>query len=79
MGAWRYTSTIIALGTRWEWAAPRPDRLTSKEGTPGIGGWMGPRSVLDAMENRKIQSLPGIEFGRHARIPSLYQLRLLTK
>jgi hypothetical protein len=40
-----------------EWTASRPGRFTPKErapGTPWIGGWVGPRAVLDAVVKRKI-------------------------
>jgi hypothetical protein len=30
-------------------------------GTHWIGGWMGPKAVLNAMEKRKVLFLPGIE------------------
>jgi hypothetical protein len=42
-----------------EWSASRPDRFTSRERAPGthwIGGWVGPRAVLDAVVKRKISS-----------------------
>jgi hypothetical protein len=42
-----------------EWLASRPGRFTPREGTPGthwIGGWVGPRAVLDAVVKRKIRS-----------------------
>jgi hypothetical protein len=42
-----------------EWSDSRPGRFTSKERTPvthWIGGWVGPRTVLDAVVKRKIPS-----------------------
>jgi hypothetical protein len=42
-----------------EWSASRPGRFTPKErasGTHWIGGWVGPRAVLDAVVRRKIAS-----------------------
>jgi hypothetical protein len=42
------------------WSASRSGRFTSREGAPGthwIGGWVGPRDVLDAVVKRKIPSL----------------------
>jgi hypothetical protein len=42
-----------------EWSASRPDRFTPRERAPGthwIGGWVGPRAVLDAVVKRKIPS-----------------------
>jgi hypothetical protein len=41
-----------------EWSASRPDRFTPRESAPGIhwiGGWVGPRTVLDAVV-KKIRS-----------------------
>jgi hypothetical protein len=43
-----------------EWSASRSSRFNPKEratGTHWIGGWMGPRTVLDAVVRRKIPSL----------------------
>jgi hypothetical protein len=52
---------ILDLGTRGgEWSASRHRRFTPSEGAPGnhwIGGWVGPRDVLDAVVKRKIPSL----------------------
>jgi hypothetical protein len=42
---------------RGEWSASRPCRFTPREGAPGthwIGGWVGPRAVLDVVVKRKI-------------------------
>jgi hypothetical protein len=42
-----------------EWSASLPGRFTPKEIAPNthwIGGWVGPRAVLDAMVKRKIPS-----------------------
>jgi hypothetical protein len=44
-----------------EWSALRPGRFTPREWAPGthwIGGWVGPRAGLDAVEKRKILRLP---------------------
>jgi hypothetical protein len=52
---WRYNSThslTSALGGG-EWSASRPGRFTPRERAPGthwIGGWMGPRAVVDALQ-----------------------------
>jgi hypothetical protein len=81
MGEWTYRSTILDLSTRCEWSASLPSRLTSGErahGTHWIGRWVGPRAVVDIMENRKFLTLPGLELRllcRPARSQSLYQLR----
>jgi hypothetical protein len=51
---------ILDLGTRWRWVVsftPRP--LYPRERAPGahwIGGWVGPKAVLDAEVKRKIPS-----------------------
>jgi hypothetical protein len=42
-----------------EWSASRPGRFTPKERAPGIhwiGGWVGPRAVLDTVVKREIPS-----------------------
>jgi hypothetical protein len=56
-GEWRYSSTILYLGTRWRWSASRPDRSTPEERSPCthfIGGWVGPGAGLDEVEKREI-------------------------
>jgi hypothetical protein len=48
MREWRYSSTILDLGTRWEWSASSPVPFTPGEtalGTHWIEGWVGPRAV----------------------------------
>jgi hypothetical protein len=43
-----------------EWSAARPGRFAARERDPSthwIGGWVGPRAVLDAMVKREI-SIP---------------------
>jgi hypothetical protein len=51
--------SFLDLGTRWRWVVSfTPQPLYPKERTPGtqwIGGWVGPRAVLDAVK-RKIPS-----------------------
>jgi hypothetical protein len=60
-GEWRYSSThslTFALDGG-ESLASRPGRFTPKEratGTHWIGGWVGPRAVLDTVVKRKIPS-----------------------
>jgi hypothetical protein len=48
-----------------EWSASRPGRFTPRDRAPGIhwiGGWVGPRAVLDTGgEEKNSQPLPGIE------------------
>jgi hypothetical protein len=71
---------ISALDGR-KWSASHPARFNSGErttpspGTHCVGGWVGPRAGLDAVEQRNIscfcrESNPG----RPARSPSLYRL-----
>jgi hypothetical protein len=52
MGEWTYGSTILDPGTRWRSTVSfTPLPLYPWEGAPGthwIGGWVGPRVVLDA-------------------------------
>jgi hypothetical protein len=60
LGEWRYSSThsLNSALEEGEWWASRPGRFTPKERIPctqWIGGWMGPRAVLDAVK-RKISS-----------------------
>jgi hypothetical protein len=51
---------LIDLGTGWGWVVsftPRPLYLRERApGTHWIGGWVGPRTVLDAVVKRKIPS-----------------------
>jgi hypothetical protein len=63
-----------------EWSASSPCHFIPEETAPGthsIGGWVGPRAVLDNVEKRKFVSLPGLKLrplGHPARSQSLYQL-----
>jgi hypothetical protein len=53
------TSALDGVGR----TASRPGRFTPGERAPGIhwtGGWLGLRAGLEAMEKRKILTLPGI-------------------
>jgi hypothetical protein len=50
-----FTSALV----RGEWSASRPGRFTARKRAPAthwIGGWVGPRAVLDAELKRKIPS-----------------------
>jgi hypothetical protein len=52
LGEWRYSSThsLTMVLDGGEWSASRPSRFIPREGAPGthwIGGWVGPRAVLD--------------------------------
>jgi hypothetical protein len=70
------SSSILDLGTRWRWSASRPNRFTPGEITPGthwIGGCVGHRAGLDAVE-RKILACRESNTGHPARGPSLYRL-----
>jgi hypothetical protein len=58
---WRCSSihSLTSALDGGEWSASRPCRFTPRERSPGthwIGGWMGPRSGLDAVVKRKIPS-----------------------
>jgi hypothetical protein len=66
MGEGRHGSTIVDFGARWRWVVgftPRPLYSSGEKAssTHWIGGWVGPRTGLDAMGKRKIVSLQGIE------------------
>jgi hypothetical protein len=58
---WRYSSThsLTSALDGGEWSASHPGRFTPRERTRGthwIGGWVGPRAVLDAVVKRKLPS-----------------------
>jgi hypothetical protein len=62
-----------ALG---EWSTLPPGERAP--GAHWIGGWVGPRTGLDAVEKRKFLTLPRLELrllGRPARSQSLYRQR----
>jgi hypothetical protein len=61
LGEWRYSPThsLTSALDGGEWSASHPGRFTARERAPGshwIGGWVGPRAVLDAVVKRKIPS-----------------------
>jgi hypothetical protein len=78
MGEWRYSSTILDLETRWRWVISFTFLPLHPRGKiPGIhwrGGWEGPRTGQDTVEERKMFLLPGIEYRPSS--PSLYLLVL---
>jgi hypothetical protein len=50
-------SSLTSALDEYEWSALRIGRFTPKERAPEthwIGGWVGPRAVLDAVMTRKI-------------------------
>jgi hypothetical protein len=58
---WMYSSThsLTSALDGGEWSASRPCRFTPRERTSDtywIGGWVGPRAVLEAVVKRKIPS-----------------------
>jgi hypothetical protein len=58
---WKYSSThpLTSALDGGEWSASRPGHFTPRERAPGthwIGGWVGPRAVLDVVVKRKIPS-----------------------
>jgi hypothetical protein len=54
-----FTSTLVGS----EWSGLRPGRFTPV--ILWIGGWVGCRTCPDAVENRKILPLPGLEIRHH--------------
>jgi hypothetical protein len=62
LGEWRYSCSTRSLTSALhggEWSASRTCRFTPRERAPAtncIGGWVGPRAVLDAVVKRKILS-----------------------
>jgi hypothetical protein len=68
---WRYSSTILNLGTRWKWMFIfTPCHFTpgdTLQGTHWIRDWVNPRAGLNTME-KNLLPLLGIDPGR----PALY-------
>jgi hypothetical protein len=60
MGEWRYSSTILDLGSRWRWVVSFTLR-TRAPGNHWIGNWMGLNAGLDAVTKREILLIQGIE------------------
>jgi hypothetical protein len=62
---WRYSSIIPHISTRWRCVQLHASAVLLPEksppGTHWIGGWVGPKAGVDAMEKRKNLSLPEIE------------------
>jgi hypothetical protein len=61
IGEWRQSSThsLATALDKGEWSASRPGRFIPRERAPlthWIGGWVGPRAVLDAVVKGKIHS-----------------------
>jgi hypothetical protein len=66
MGEWRYSSTILDLGTSWRCGQLHaPGRFTPpppRERAPGthwIGGWLDPKAGLNDVEKKIFLTLPG--------------------
>jgi hypothetical protein len=60
-----------------KWSASRPGRFTPSEIAAGndlIGGWLGPKSSLDAVKKRKILPCRESNPGRLALSPSRYRM-----
>jgi hypothetical protein len=82
MNVWIHIFLTSAL-VGGKWSASRSGRFTPGERAPDthwIGGWVGPRAVLDDVEKRKFLTLQGLAlelrpFRRPARSQSLYRLR----
>jgi hypothetical protein len=73
LGKFRYSSThsLPSALDGGEWSASRSVRFTRRERAPSthtVGGWVGPRAVLDAMVKRKIPS-PRRESNNRSSIP----------
>jgi hypothetical protein len=61
LGEWRYSSShsLTSALDGGKWSTSHPGHFTPRESAPGtywIGGWVGPITVLDAVEKRKIPS-----------------------
>jgi len=57
LGEWTYRSThsLNSALDEGEWSASHRSHFTPRERAPGthwIGGWVGPRGILDAMVKR---------------------------
>jgi hypothetical protein len=77
MEEWRYSTTILDLGTIWSSVVSfTPRQLYLRERAPGthwIGGWVGPTARLDVMEKRKYLVPAG------NRIPAVQAVAILTE
>jgi hypothetical protein len=63
MEVYLHTYLTLALDGG-DWSASRPGYFTLRERAPGthwIGGWVGPRAILDMGEDKNSQPPPGIE------------------
>jgi hypothetical protein len=59
MAYWHTLHALTSALDGGEWSASRPGRFTPRERAPGthwIGGWVGPKAVLEAVVKRKIPS-----------------------
>jgi hypothetical protein len=84
-GDWRYSPThsLTSALDGGEWSASRFGRFTLRKRAPGthwIGGWVGPRTVLDAVVLEKnSQPPPGIEPQNPDRsVRSLSEAKVIT-
>jgi hypothetical protein len=73
MREWRYSSTVLGLGTRYGLVVSFTP-LPLYPCTHSIGGWVDPGVSLNAMENKKILLCREMKAGPPARSPSLYHL-----
>jgi hypothetical protein len=56
---WRVEAFLTSALDGGEWSASRSGRFTPREIAPGIhwiGGWVGPRAILEDVVKRKIPS-----------------------
>jgi hypothetical protein len=75
---WRYSSTILDLGTRWRWVVSFTPLLLyplgKDPGTHWIGGWLGPGAGMDFMKKRKSYPCRESNTGHPAHNLSLHRL-----
>jgi hypothetical protein len=72
MGKWRHSSThsLTSALDGGEWSASRPGRFTPRERAPGthwIGGWVGPRAVLDELIKHLVVIFHRVSGGKSPR------------
>jgi hypothetical protein len=59
-GEWRYSSTVLALGTTWRRVVSYTFRPVYS-GTYVIGSWVDSTARLDGVERKKNRATPSIE------------------
>jgi hypothetical protein len=61
MGEYSYSATILDVGSSGQLPVPAAVPRKRAPTTHWIGGWLGPRADLDAVEKQKVLPLPGHE------------------